>query len=496
MGEGDNFAVPAPPKQFGSLANAESVKSILNDTQKSHGPTVSLERMEVSNLADSRHDAEMFAEFERRKRARTLTLPTDDVQVKLKLRALNQPICLFGEDALDRRERLRALLSTMSEDEIAAVLHTDEVNADKADEETVTWYHRGPAELRNARIAIADFSLRKAKLRLEEARAEAARPSHEKALARQEVHKRVQQFNLAGSQTADTRPVAFCEFSADSQHIVTAGWSGSVAVWKRETSGQELKYTGHSSQAGCARFHPGAFTSQDKNALNVVSGAYDGTVLLWSLSQETPIGELEQHPQRVSKVAFHPNGLHLATACFDSTWRMYDLTTRKELLFQEGHSKSVADVAFHPDGSVALTAGHDCYGRVWDMRTGRCIMFLDGHTKEIHTVEWMPNGYEMMSGSSDNSMKVWDLRMRRNTYTMPAHTSVVTRIRAASNGQYMVSASFDCTLKMWSTTGWQPLRQLQGHDTRILCVDISPDGQWMCSSAFDRTFKLWTQSEY
>ena len=101
--------------------------------------------MEVSNQADSRHDAEMLAEFDRRRRARTLTLPTDDVQVilnllfrkfngivlilqvKLKLRALNQPICLFGEDALDRRERLRALLSTMSEDEIAAVLHTDEV---------------------------------------------------------------------------------------------------------------------------------------------------------------------------------------------------------------------------------------------------------------------------------------------------------------------------------------------------------------------------------
>ena len=40
-----------------------------------------LERMEVTNLADSRHDAEMLAEFDRRRRARTLTLPTDDVQV-------------------------------------------------------------------------------------------------------------------------------------------------------------------------------------------------------------------------------------------------------------------------------------------------------------------------------------------------------------------------------------------------------------------------------
>ena len=55
--------------------------------------------------------------------------------------------------------------------------------------------------------------------RLEKAREEAAQPAHEKALARQEAHKWVQQINLHASQVADTRPVAYCEFSSDSQHI-------------------------------------------------------------------------------------------------------------------------------------------------------------------------------------------------------------------------------------------------------------------------------------
>ena len=86
------------------------------------------------------------------------------VEVKLKLRKLNQPICLFGEDILDRRERLRAILSTMTEDEVANVLHSDE-HAENKDEEMTTWYHRGPAALRTARVAIADFSLRRAKTR-------------------------------------------------------------------------------------------------------------------------------------------------------------------------------------------------------------------------------------------------------------------------------------------------------------------------------------------
>ncbi|EPB70226.1 RNA polymerase Rpb3/Rpb11 dimerization domain protein [Ancylostoma ceylanicum] len=359
------------------------LKKKLTDLQESSNSMASDkkgERMEVDPI-ESQHEAELLAEFERRRRARTLTLPTDDVQVKLKLRKLNQPICLFGEDILDRRERLRALLSTMTEDEVAAILHTEEM--------------------------------------------------------------------------LFMSPVT-----------VTAGWSGQPCVWRRDTCERLIRYVGHQSQAGCARFHPYAYVSADPSSLNVASCAHDGTVYLWSLDSDKPIGELEKHESRVSKLAFHPNGRHLATACYDSSWRMFDVETSEDLLFQEGHAKSVADVAFHPDGSVALTGGLDCYGRVWDLRTGRCIMFLDGHTKELYTCEWLPNGYEMVTGSADNTIKVWDLRIRKNTYTMPAHSSVVSKIKVDHVGQYLVSASYDNSLKIWSTSGWQPLRQLKGHDTK------------------------------
>lgn len=39
------------------------------------------------------HEKEVLAEFDRRRKARNLTLPTDDVQVKLMLRRCDQPIC-------------------------------------------------------------------------------------------------------------------------------------------------------------------------------------------------------------------------------------------------------------------------------------------------------------------------------------------------------------------------------------------------------------------
>ena len=80
---------------------------------------------------------EILEEFERKKRARNLTVPTDDRKVKLKLRELGHPICLFGEEVKriffffffflfpffqkkiiqphQRRDRLRDVLSRLDE---------------------------------------------------------------------------------------------------------------------------------------------------------------------------------------------------------------------------------------------------------------------------------------------------------------------------------------------------------------------------------------------
>jgi hypothetical protein len=53
----------------------------------------------------------LLEEFERKKKARQINVSTDDSEVKLCLRQLNEPICLFGEGPAERRIRLRELMS-------------------------------------------------------------------------------------------------------------------------------------------------------------------------------------------------------------------------------------------------------------------------------------------------------------------------------------------------------------------------------------------------
>jgi WD40 repeat protein len=71
---------------------------------------------------------------------------------------------------------------------------------------------------------------------------------------------------------------------------------------------------------------------------------------------DEPLADVEGHPKKVSRVAFHPSGRFMATCVADMSWRLWDLETMVEILHQEGHSDAVHDICFQCDGAVAVTA--------------------------------------------------------------------------------------------------------------------------------------------
>ncbi len=62
-----------------------------------------------SQEAKKRHE-EMLKKYELQKAARNISAPTNDYDVKMRLRELKHPICYFGEGPAERRERLEKIL--------------------------------------------------------------------------------------------------------------------------------------------------------------------------------------------------------------------------------------------------------------------------------------------------------------------------------------------------------------------------------------------------
>uniref|UniRef100_A0A8D3DIJ3 Pre-mRNA processing factor 4 (PRP4)-like domain-containing protein n=1 Tax=Scophthalmus maximus TaxID=52904 RepID=A0A8D3DIJ3_SCOMX len=310
----------------------------------SSGETMEMEE----RVSERQHEA--LAEFERRRRARQITVSTDDAEVKAGLRALGEPITLFGEGPADRRERLRSVLSVVGPDALKKS-RKDEERAKRSQEECQqTWYHEGSAFLKDARLWLARYSLPRAFKRLEAERAQRDVAEATRGIRQQELHKSLRNLNNFCSQIGDDRPISFCHFSPDSKMLATGSWSGLCKLW----------------------------SVPDCNLIRTLRG--------------------------VSRVSWHPSGRFLGTSCYDNSWRLWDLEVQEEILHQEGHSKGVHDMTFHPDGSLAATGGLDSFGRVWDLRTGRCIMFLEGHLKEIYSLHFSPNGSANHRRRSNASM--------------------------------------------------------------------------------------------
>ncbi|KAG8221007.1 WD40-repeat-containing domain protein [Butyriboletus roseoflavus] len=475
-------------------------------------------------------------ELERKKKARSMAVPTDDNRVKARLREIGEPITLFGERAADRRDRLIYVLSQINAARGEELRMEEEEESESEEEEE--FYTEGSLELLQARRRLAEYSLPRAQKRVDQQRIHAKLPLARIIDLRKKVFGEVKRFSNLGSQIGDDRPISQVRFSPNSKILATGSWSGAVRLWNVPACTPIRTLRGHADRVGGVAWHPQATLTQGEGLVNLVSGAGDMSVNLWSLSSDAPLATMKGHADRICRVAFHPSGDYVASASFDTSWRLWDVATAKELLLQEGHSKEVYSVEFQDDGALVASGGLDAIGRVWDLRTGRTAMVLDGHVQAIFGIAFSPNGYQIATGAGDDTIRIWDMRSLKALYTIPAHVSNVADVRffrsdglpptvpingevvmdgveeadvdktgdddddddgaeewGYRSGLYFASAGYDGFVKLWSADDWQLLRTLTTDSGKVMSVDLTMDGRLLASGTYNRNFQLFAPED-
>ncbi|CAI9272875.1 unnamed protein product [Lactuca saligna] len=438
-------------------------------------------------------------DFLMKQRAAALAVPTNDKAVRSRLRRLGEPVTLFGEREMERRDRLRMLMAKLDSEgqleRLMKILEEEEaaVNAAGMDDggyevegEAIQYpfYTEGSTALLKARYEIAKDSVVKAAMRLKRARRKRNDPDEDEDAEINWALENAKTFSLDCSEIGDDRPLSGCSFSSDGKFLATCSITGVAKIWSMPEIKLMSSLKGHTERATDVTFSP---TNN-----HIATASADRTAKLWN-TKGALLHTFKGHLDRLARVAFHPLGKYLGTTSFDKTWRLWDTETGEELLLQEGHSRSVYGIAFHPDGSLAASCGLDALTRVWDLRTGRSILALEGHVKPVLGVSFSPNGYHLATGGEDNTCRIWDLRKKRSLYTIPAHSNLISQIKfEPQEGYFLVTSSYDMTAKVWSARDFKPVKVLSGHEAKVTSVDVVGDGQSIATVSHDRTIKLWS----
>lgn len=481
--------------------NGDSKASDSDSDQDESGyirPPIGNQEYEISEESRQIRERQekVMQELLMKRHAAAMAVPTNDGAVRTRLRRLGEPITLFGEKEMERRDRLRALMAKLDSEgqlEMLMKAHEDEEAAAmmapaKPDEDIqYPFYTEGSQALLEARKEIAKYSIVKAALRLHRSRKKRDDPDEDLDAEVDWSLKQAEKLVLDSSEIGDDRPLSGCSISHDGKMLATCSLSGVAKLWTMPEVKKVSALKGHSERATDVAFSPINY--------QLATASADRTARLWN-PEGAVLRTFEGHLDRLARINFHPSGKYLGTASFDKTWRLWDVETGEELLLQEGHSRSVYGLSFHHDGSLAASCGLDSLARVWDLRSGRSILALEGHVKPVLGLSFSPNGYHLATGGEDNTCRIWDLRKRKSLYIIPAHSNLISQVKfEPQEGYFLVTASYDMTAKVWSSRDFKPVKTLSGHESKVTSLDIVGDGQCIATVSHDRTIKLWASKE-
>src|SRR6266516_1106572 len=170
------------------------------------------------------------------------------------------------------------------------------------------------------------------------------------------------------------------------------------------------------------------------------------------------------HTDRVTTVAWSPDGRYIASGSLDKTVQIWNATTGEHSYTYHGHTGIVISVTWAPDGSRIASASQDQTVQVWDAMTGTPDFTYQGHTDVVDTVAWAPDGNHIASGSRDQTVQIWSTTPDTKSYIYRGHVNTVTTLAWSPDSSLIASGSLDKTAQVWKAATGARLYTYRGYN--------------------------------
>ena len=228
-------------------------------------------------------------------------------------------------------------------------------------------------------------------------------------------------------------------------------------------------FRGHRSPVYAADFSP--------DGRSVVSGDYDGNLLVWEPGRVLP--DIKAIQGRLDEAA--------------SEAAAGDPAIQRSL---SGHTDAVRAVVYSEDGRRIISGGNDNAVRIWDLdktpQDEGFVRVLRGHGGWITACQFARQGRSAVSAGYDQRVKYWDLEHYAEFRSLAGHTdAVLSAAFSPGTDAERSPSSRDHTARLWNLEDGSSTVLAEGHDYLAMKAVFFPDGKQMLTAAFDSTILKW-----
>ena len=221
------------------------------------------------------------------------------------------------------------------------------------------------------------------------------------------------------------------------------------------------------------------------------------------------------HKNKVSSLAFSPDGKILISGSEDGTIRGADVVSGKFLFLIPGHTVKAAGVAeLTEEGRLLSFHSMDRQLSRWDIGTGTQLssIYLSAMSTETMSYDGKTLVVEEWLSFSKNKFKMWNIRKRKSQAVLKGHlysTTANPDYVFSIDGKLLASTDFydlEGNILLWDLGNSRrsflqtilfrlksiPLTHtLSGHTDRVNTIVFAPNGKMLASHGSDKKLCLW-----
>lgn len=274
-------------------------------------------------------------------------------------------------------------------------------------------------------------------------------------------------------------------FSPNGDYVISGAEDGTIILWDI-SDGQKLHtFAGHSESV----------TAVDINRKSdlMVSASRSGQILLWNINKKSLVGEFNVHNGTVTDIQFSPTGGRIISSSLDGTVIVLDTALGQEI-HRLYHESPVQSIAYSPNSETIASGLSNGEIVIWDANSENIITTMVVHEeKTIWSLVYSPDNSLLVTGSEDASIAIIDTQNWIEIERLWGHDISPVLSVEFDNDMNLASASVDRSIVIWErqNDSFNIINRFIGHTRSVLDLSFSPDSSRLLSASEDQLIILW-----